>query len=95
MPYVGASKDAIAISDVMIEIIVGGENNYDLLLSDRTTMRQIQANPFPEGCPPADVEDDGVDAPDDPTLYDTPLPGKMLGKHNDLSDGSLAPPTEI
>lgn len=49
-----------------------------------------EANPFPEGCPPADMEDDGVDAPEDPTLYDAPVPKETVQSYN-MPDGSFAP----
>ena len=30
----------------------------------------VEASPFPMDCPQADLGEDGVDAADDPTLYD-------------------------
>ena len=53
-----------------------------------------QANPFPEGCPPEDMEDDGVDAPDDPVLYETPVPQETVQSSN-MPDGSFAAPSAM
>jgi len=54
-----------------------------------------EANPFPDACPPADEGEDGLDASDDPTLYDTALTEQNSQLSNQLSNGNLSPPGKV
>ena len=66
-----------------------------VLAADLVCVFTQEANPFPDACPPADEGEDGLDASDDPTLYDTALTEQNSQRSNQLSNGNLSPSGKV